>query len=211
MRRQKGFTITELMFAMTGLAVLLIVLLGSIIQLTRTYNKGITLKRVNQSGRAIGEELQRAIQSSSASNINVFHEGSQSMDRVCIGDTSFVWQSQNPTPLAASANRYDDVGTGPPITGLVKVHKNICSPSAIPRDLSTQLLDGDLIIRDLGLETSGKMVAVTYTISTLDDSSDSMFTIDGDGNTVCRGGASDDFCALNRFNVTIYARGSGGI
>ena len=58
--KQSGFTLTELSLSMAMLSVLLIIILLSIFNIVGMYNKGLTLKRVNQSGRAISAEVQVA-------------------------------------------------------------------------------------------------------------------------------------------------------
>lgn len=198
MIKQKGFTITELMFAMTFLAVLLLIILGSIIQITRTYNKGITLKRVNQSGRTVGAELQRAIQPTSISSVG----NNLNIDRLCFGNTSFAWLNSSSGDWAKGLNRYTDDDTQ--IKGFLKVNENLCGlnwTKKIPRDKATQLLDDGLVMQSVQLPPplpiNGKLVSLRYTISTPSEG-----LIDAGS---CAG--DDDFCALNQFNVTVYARG----
>jgi|GEM_PF-7094121 len=188
MSQQKGFTITELMFAMTFVAILLLILIGSTIQFTRIYNKGITLKRVNQSGRTVGEELQRATQPTNGQYNSV-------NNRLCFGNSvSFVW------PIATGVN-WNVYGDGKPVEGLVKVNENVCTNNwgvgAIPKNKSVQLLGDGLILRELTPLRNEKLLSFQYIISTPSEE-----LIDA---TKC--GGTDDFCALNRFNVTVYARG----
>ncbi|MCA9339215.1 prepilin-type N-terminal cleavage/methylation domain-containing protein [Candidatus Saccharibacteria bacterium] len=192
MNQQKGFTITELMFAMTFVAILLLILIGSIVQFTRIYNKGITLKRVNQSGRSIGEELQRAVRPTDG-------QYNFANNRLCFGNSvSFVWPMPSDAPV--NWNVYDGAGHVP-VEGLIKVNENVCTNwavGAIPRDKSVQLLDDGLIVREFEPSRNGGLVSFRYTIST---PSEELV----DATSRCSG--SDDFCALNRFNVTVYARG----
>lgn len=189
MRSQQGFTITELMFAMTGVAVLLIILLGAIIQLSRTYNKGLTLKRVNQSGRTVGAELQRTAQHAPAVTMT-------GNNRMCFGTVSLVWVEPE-NHLAEAQNRYD-TPTGPPVEGLIKAQENLCDNPTQPvkKSKAVQLLDDGLVVRQMTLteSPSPKLVGVQYIIST-----------PGENRIACDG--YDDFCALNRFNVSVYARG----
>lgn len=189
MSRHQGFTITELMFAMSFLAMLMLILLGATIQLTRTYNKGLTLKRVNQSGRTVGDEMTRAIQHSAGVTLT-------GNDRLCLGGVSFAWVSPG-NEDAISQNRYRD-DTSQPIDGLVKVQENLCdSPTQpIEKSKATQLLDDGLVVRSIDLmpSPSSKLVNLRYVIST-----------PGEDLIACSG--DDDFCALNRFDISVYARG----
>ena len=51
--RSAGFTIVELMLAMAFLAVLLVVITMTVIQISNVYNKGLTLRAVDQAGRTL--------------------------------------------------------------------------------------------------------------------------------------------------------------
>ena len=55
----RGFTLVELLLAMAGVAVLLISITVTTIQLTNMYHKGITIKSINQSGREVGDLIRR--------------------------------------------------------------------------------------------------------------------------------------------------------
>ncbi len=201
MNRKAGFTITELMFAMAFVAALLIILLTSIIQITHTYNKGLTLKRVNQSGRTLGAELQRVFQGSDPNSIN---DLSQDQGRLCLGGYSFAWSIPGEIE-----NNYDNPENSP--VGFARVRDpgaTVCSDpnSEIPVGEGTVELIGDgLVMRNLTQYTyitgqgNRALVGMQYTISTP--------SIGGGGLIRCEGGQSDDFCALNTFNVTVYAKG----
>lgn len=60
----KGFTLIELMLAMTFVAALLIAIALTVIQISNIYNKGLTMKEVNQVGRSISDDLVRSISQS---------------------------------------------------------------------------------------------------------------------------------------------------
>ena len=87
-KRQKGFTIPELMLAMSLISVLLIILLLSATYVISTYNKGLTLKRVNQSGRAISDNLQASLKDSTQAV-------SGGTTRLCTGKYTFIWTLYN--------------------------------------------------------------------------------------------------------------------
>ena len=61
--KTKGFTLIELMLSMTFISILLVAIAVTIIQISNVYNRGITLKEVNQAGRSLSNELQRSITS----------------------------------------------------------------------------------------------------------------------------------------------------
>lgn len=204
MSKKSGFTITELMFAMAFVAGLLIVLLVSVIQITQTYNKGITLKRVNQSGRTLGSELQRVFQRSDPNSIN---DSRQDDGRLCLGGYSFIWNIPGETD-----NVYDDADSTP--VGFARYRDpgaTMCPPGSntpeVPVGEDTVELIGDgLVMRQptqytyITGEGDKAMVGMRYTISTP--------TADLIENSRCSGEKGGDFCALNTFNVTVYAKGN---
>ena len=93
-QKSHGFTIIELLLAMTFVSMLLLAIAMTIVQIANTYNKGMILKEVNQVSRSLGEELARAMRSSSTfSNdpaarryVNNAWGG-----RLCMGQYSYIW------------------------------------------------------------------------------------------------------------------------
>ena len=59
-----GFTIIELMIALTFIAFLLIFIVIMTMRITQMYSKGMTLKSINQSSRTIVEQMARDISAS---------------------------------------------------------------------------------------------------------------------------------------------------
>lgn len=205
-KEQKGFTIPELMLAMSFISVLLILLLLSATYVISTYNKGLTLKRVNQSGRSIGDTLQASLKDSTQSVTG-------GTTRLCTGKYTFIWTLYNDNSGSIAREMYDD---GSQI-GFAKVDdsgQDYCNdltkhPS---RSDSTELLGDNLVLRAptrFIRNSDGKLITAIYTISTPDESSAfAAPTIPG-GSIKCEGNRSDgeDFCALNTFVVTSYIRG----
>lgn len=217
-RSSRGFTLIELLFAMSFVSVLLILILTATLQITRIYNKGITLKQVDQAGASIGSEFQSALKAGNAPyNTDSVLNGAGTGGRLCLGGYSYVWNLKGST-----ANRY--VGSDDPI-GLVKVAdptRAMCAgtPGVPKADATELLLNGqsggvELRLRSLGIAktaVSGTdyLYTVSYIISTDDDS---LIEASSDGTEACKGGASDEYCALNSFGFDVYARqgGSGAI
>src|SRR5690242_17663820 len=95
-RRETGFTIVELMLAMTFIAALLVAIAMTTVQISHIYNKGLTLREVNQAGRAVSEELQRSIGSSVPFNVDSASPASRYIvrpggGRLCLGRYSYAW------------------------------------------------------------------------------------------------------------------------
>jgi type II secretory pathway pseudopilin PulG len=112
---KRGFTIIELMLAMGFVSVLLVAVAMTVIQVSNIYNRGITLKDVNQAGRSISSELSNSIAQTSSFSVDTGLPGSKYIrqawgGRLCIGQYSYIWNYgvnldiNNP----ASLNNYSD-------------------------------------------------------------------------------------------------------
>ncbi len=89
---QAGFTLIELMLAMTFIAVLLLGIAMTIIQIGSIYNKGLTYKEVNVIGRDVSDDLRRNIMAAGSLAIATdYMENPAYGGRLCLGSYSYVW------------------------------------------------------------------------------------------------------------------------
>ena len=115
-KQTSGFTVIELMLSMTFVAVLLIAIAMTVIQIATIYNRGMTLKEVNQSARDISDDMRRTVANTEAFVVNV--NGTDSADsfdipaasgpsgalaggRLCTGSYTYIWN------IAAAVERND--------------------------------------------------------------------------------------------------------
>jgi len=198
----KGFTIVELLFAMSFLSVLLIIAMVSSISIMRTYNKGLVLKQVNQSGRAIGAELQRSLKSAQPP----LEDTTVSKGRLCIGTYSYVWSVGGQDPYV-----YDDGSQ----VGFAKVNdatRAMCATGVrpvVPKADAIEMLGGDaasISVQNAELSAPPAnngyyLYTFTFTIGTADK------TLLNDERSACAANGEQQFCALNRFTITASAKG----
>lgn len=167
-RQRKGFTLVELMLAMSFVSVLLLSITMTAIQAGRIYNRGMVLRTVNQAGRDISDTLRRDFLQTNAAKI-VIPEGSTDKNpviiteeggtviggRFCLGQYSYVWNTAttlNESDMAHPSAAYTTVSGSDktPVT-LVRVDDRdgqLCQrdavtslyPSAILATDTTQLL-----------------------------------------------------------------------
>lgn len=110
---RRGFTLIELLLAMTFISVLLLAIAMTIVQIANIYNHGMILKEVNQTSRAITEELDRAVRASSSFSTDpTNHQYVENAwgGRLCLGQFSYVWNYG--TSLAAvnpNRNMYSSI------------------------------------------------------------------------------------------------------
>lgn len=96
-RKKQGFTLIELLLSMSFLSVLMLAIAMTIIQIGTTYNRGITVKEINQTGRELSETLRYDISSAqdlsddAGAFLDVSSGGTLLGGRLCLGSYSYVW------------------------------------------------------------------------------------------------------------------------
>lgn len=88
-RHSTGFTIIELMLAMSFVAVLLIAIAVLTMNIAKIYNRGITYKELNQVGAEIASDIHRSFNSSMVDDIKFINN--ETYNRLCLGKYSYVW------------------------------------------------------------------------------------------------------------------------
>ncbi len=114
--KTQGFTIIELMLAMIFISVLLLSIAMTIIQIGAIYNKGTTLREVNQSARDISDELQRGISQAGTINFTTDYvlagpPAAPSGGRLCLGSNSYIWNYAK--AISTNATGLTKYGTAP--------------------------------------------------------------------------------------------------
>lgn len=228
----QGFTIIELMLAMAFVSILMIAVAMTIIQLSMIYNKGTTLRAVDQAGRAVSQDLHVTL--AAAQPLDIGPGGSDGLNyrqqvqiggelgnpdggRLCTGTYSYIWNTGR--GLAHPVNVYE---TGGGQIRMVKVRDTgglYCADvaRAVKPQNATELLSaGD---RELALQsfrivpvaTDPVAGQVLYTIElelgTNDQDSLTQSTTINTIDTSCRppsdAGSARDFCAVSKFEFTV--------
>jgi len=92
--KRNGFTLIELMLAMTFLSILLIAIATVTMQITHLYDKGQTIKSINQSGREVIASVRRDARTmGTLSQRFVSPTSGNGLGRLCLGSISYVWNS----------------------------------------------------------------------------------------------------------------------
>ncbi len=98
----QGFTLVELMLAMTFISVLLLSIAMTAIQAGHIYNRGMVLRSINQSGRDIADSLRRDFLQANAKKIATANNnpvitlsdpGGVRSGRICLGYYTYVWNT----------------------------------------------------------------------------------------------------------------------
>lgn len=229
MRSMKGFTIIELMLAMSFISVLLLAIAMTAIQAGRIYNKGLVLESVNQAGRDISDTLRRDFLQSNANNIisvpPIPDGGHDRSGRLCLGSYSYLWNIPTPAEASASSLLVKEGGTGDPINFVRVVDQggSLCIAaeeggyiSELPTSSSvTHLLKKsattaevvlaihDLTVTPIVVNEGDGLYRIEFTIGTSDTSeiTDSTCNVPSDLS------ANDEFCAINNFEMIVRTNG----
>ena len=223
--------------AMAFVSVLLIVITLTVIQIGNIYNKGLTMRDVNQSGTAISADIRQTLSSSRPFNISTgFYLQSSNGGattnvsdadggRLCTGTYSYIWNFGRAT---SPVNVYD---SGDKQIGFIRVRDNgghYCadlgskidtSDNSDPREflatdnyLAIQSFAITQLAEDAPIEQA--LYRVVFQIGTNDRNAlqqdQNIDTVD----TSCKPPNSDsslqDYCAVNEFDFTAQAGNKGG-
>ncbi len=218
--RTRGFTLIELMLAMTFLSVLLLAIAMTVIQVSNIYTRGLTLKEVNQAGRAVSAELKSGIAGSAPFTIPGPKYIQQAWGgRLCVGQYSYIWNYgatlNNPSADGTNSNVYSNSSNK---IRFIKVPDNsgiYCSTAgkAIDSNGAVELLasgDRDLAIHSFSIvndSTDAQSSQALYSISFVVGTNDQQALTTA--QTSCRppSDATSDlnYCSINRFDIVVRA------
>lgn len=231
--KRRGFTLIELMLAMTFISILLVAIAMTTIQISNIYNKGITLREVNQAGRAVSEELQRSIASSVPFDVTPKKDDSPATatskyvvrpggGRLCLGNYTYAWnygKSLTASPSVPPFNKYTDGS----LLRFVKVSDPsgaLCASPAtsIIRANATEMLssgDRDLVVHSFDIvETSNDpdVSQAVYAVSLLIGTNDREQLTANDAS--CKPPSAEvgdeNYCSVNQFDIIARAGNKSG-
>lgn len=222
---QSGFTLVELTLSMAFIALLLLGIAMLTLQISSIYNKGLTLRAVNESGQLIASDIQRTL--NMATPTEVLSVGNTTGGRLCGNNVVYAWNFAS--HLTSGFNRFDTPGrevrmvrfTGDdtyckpqPPSGEYRV-----LPSA--SGMLTELLkagDNTLAIHAfsvnedaggvIGNAVNGDDTQRVYAISFRLGSNDTAI-IASNGCVAPESRVDDEYCAVNDFSFTARAGNKG--
>ena len=210
--KQKGFTLTELMLAMAFISFMLLFLMTAVIHLMRTYNKGVAMRQINQSGRQFAEDFARTAKYANLSDI----KADLARNRICINGVTYAWNINDPTataPSPALANGYLAPNTAEKFS-MVRVIDSggvLCSTAGvnvINKTYAKEMLPVTLNVKKVVYSTSAvdpRLISLSFIFSTGGYNAPDVSALTPTG-FACKTGADGAFCAFADFDVTVYAR-----
>lgn len=229
--RKAGFTLVELMLSMSFVAFLLLAIAMTTMRIGSIYNKGMTLRQVNQAGRSISDELQRNITSATPFDVDSASSNPRYISmpigasvpgggRLCIGNYTYAWNYGKALTGGAGApvivNTYEGDSDQVRFVKVADAGATLCTDPAkkIDRSKASDMLTGgdrDLVLHDFSIrqETSDPATGqALYGISMLIGTNDRQQLVTGD--TSCKPPAAsqagaDEYCAVNQFDIIARA------
>lgn len=232
-KNRTGFTLIELMLAMSFISVLLIAIALTVIQISNVYNRGITLKDVNQAGRSISAELNRSISQSSLFNIDSGDDSQFIVQgdwggRLCVGQYSYIWNYgkylEKGDKMTLNLYQGDDTSssdTSIPIPRFVKAldpGASYCRDSSkkIDPDSSVELLnvgEHNLALHKFTIsssptatdsKTNQRLYSIEFVLGTNDQDA-----LNYESDIQCKPpsqeGADANYCSVNIFDLVVRA------
>lgn len=217
-----GFTVIELLLAMTFVAILLLGVAMATIHISNTYTRGITLREVNQAGRSVTDDINRTVGASSPI-VDGDYTTTAKSGRLCVGSYTYVWNYGEALRSASTAGLYvyDD---GKPVrfARVSDAGKGLCASPTLTIDRSTRtvtelLSDGErnLALHRLSIEpgtvvngaTGQGLHAISFVIGT-NSGGESIAS----ANCLPPSDSASDaqYCAMNEFNTIVRSNNASG-
>ena len=227
---KSGFTLIELMLAMTFIAVLLVAIAITTIQISAIYNKGITLREVNQAGRSVSDELQRSIASAVPFDVTPRIDASPATEtskyvvrdgggRLCLGRYTYAWNYGRAITAGSDYNKYNN-GQAVRFAKVTDPSGTLCADPTlvINRSDASEMLtsgDRDLVVHSMTVSpgatdtTTGQAIyAISIVIGTNDE--EQLATNDQSCLPPADGMGKENYCSVNQFDIIARAGNRAG-
>ncbi len=220
-----GFTLVELMLAMTFISVLLLCIALLTMQVGSIYNKGLTTRSVNEAGQLLSSDLQRSL--NTAQPAKVVLAGDSTGKRLCIGLTVYAWNYAE--SLSTGFNQYDGPSEPVRFVKFLSDGTDYCTAiagvySKIPTAASDMLDGGDvnLVMYDfvmplgpddqrgfpVGPSLAPDISQRIYEISLTIGSGETATIRANEGSCKPVSKIDDEYCAVNKFTFIARAGNS---
>lgn len=229
----QGFTIIELLLAMSFVSVMLLGIAITVMQIGSIYNKGLTMKSVDQAGRTLSDDMRRTL---SGSEPFVIDDGSYRTQRhpetdagepsdggrLCTGTYSYIWNTGRALASGHVVNEYDDSRSQKEIR-FVRIRDGGGSYCADPAKKivaveATEILaegDSNLAVQTLSIKKLTSNASIGQALYRVQvelgtNNQDALDTVSMTCKPPSEAASLLEFCSINRFDFTAQAGNRGG-
>lgn len=209
-RDKNGFTLVELMIAITVFSVLLLLSAASLTQISRLYYKGVIVTKTQNVSRNIMDDISQAFQFSSGNMTNIGVPDSNGLRRICIGNVRYTYAlNKQINETNKHALWRDKVASSGSCDALNIFDNSEIENSATSAD-GTELLESGMRLKSISIGNNGGIpeikninVAVIYGDDDLINFSDSAMT----QPVGCKGDVTgSQWCAFSRLFTQVFSR-----
>lgn len=225
-KRSHGFTLVELNVALIFVAMLLLAVATTAIYVGKIYQKGLSLKMVNQTGRQMIDQMRRDITQAPSNKVQFV--SINSTRRLCLGGISYVYNTassiNNPASPVGQVVRSGPAASSPPITfvRIIDPSERWCRTAAPLMNITPGVDYVEILQPDATIPLAVHQMTVTKIASTTSTATSKQalyqLTVElgtNERNTItsrqCRAPvnstANFDYCAVREFSTIIRTQG----
>lgn len=198
---RRGFTLVELLLAMTLFTTVMVIATAGFIAMNRSFTRGVVRKQLSEATQSLNEEVTRTVreQGRNALPLNCPADGigcliQPGWSAVCFGQVRFVWESDEDGKGMYKDTVSDSCNTAVPTSGMTQVFSDRYKIQTLT---VRPIKEG--LFRVQGLASTTETAALTTPTDKLD--------------ITCKGSAENSAvstCATEKFDFIISARTSSG-
>lgn len=212
-RNTSGFTLVELMIAVTVFSVLLLLSSASITQISRLYYKGIIVSKTQNVSRNIMDDISQAFQFSSGSMINISTPDSKGLRRICIGNVRYTYALNK---QINSTNKHalwrDRLASGGSCGALNIFDDSVIENSATSSE-GTELLESGMRLKTLSISSNGGITDIKNIDVAVIYGEDDLINFQDNAKTLplgCKGDITgSQWCAFSGLYTQVFSRVKG--
>lgn len=215
-KQTAGFTLVELMLAMAGLAILMVAIAMLILKISNVYQKGLTMRSVNEAAQLIATDIQRTLNTSSPSSVNVARvDDTNGGGRLCTTTATYAWNVQAPEGqrfVKIPSGNHGDLcalvdGDLPALpqqggTDLLSEGENEQASKLAVHNMTVTCGDGTCDAGDVLGDASQRIYRISFVLGT---SEEGILESKERGCEIPKSQVDDTYCAVNNFTFTARA------
>lgn len=203
--KQRGFTIVEMMIAMSIFSAIIMLMSAVVIGLSKQYQKAVISAKLNDASQTIHAVLNNSISYSSSIDLSHFASASQNdWGYFCADGYRYFWHTQSGTSIGSNPGLYKDQvtsgtcdGPGP---GSAAVAENLLPQNGFVTNLKAEAGSNPMVYE---ISTVFNVGSIDYFTLGKTGSNDDVASADTVCLTASRGG---DFCAQNKYVSTVLKK-----